>query len=93
MTVISKDSNASQISFDGFIMGLASAALSYMGVIETKASGETSINLELARQNIQLLALLQEKTSGNLTAEEAAMISSVISDLRLRYVELTKENS
>jgi hypothetical protein len=93
MAEISEDFNTSQISFDGFIMGLASAALSYMGVIETKTSGETSINLELARQNIQLLVLLQEKTSGNLSDEEAAMISSVISDLRLRYVELTKTNS
>ena len=48
---------------------------------------KTEKNLDLARQNIDLLALLKEKTKGNLTPEEQTLIDNLLYDLRLRYVE------
>ncbi len=77
-----------EIDFSGLILGFSSAALSYMGVSEN--AGDSVRNLDLARQNIDLIALLAEKTRGNLTAEESKLLNQVLSDLRLRFVEASK---
>jgi len=51
-------------------------------------SGQTTqSNLPAAQQMIDILALLEEKTRGNLTAEERQLLEQVLYELRLRFVE------
>ena len=76
------------IDFSTFIVSLGSSALIHLGEAPDPVSGQTSAsNLPLAQQSIDLLALLQEKTKGNLTREEAGFLDQLLYDLRIRYVE------
>lgn len=79
------------LTFSAFVLGLASSALIHLGVHQNPDTGAITIDLTLARQSIDVLALLREKTRGNLSADEEQLFSSVLSDLRLRFVE--KSNS
>lgn len=83
------DQEATQLDFTGLVLGFCSAALTYMGV---SVGGETTApkNLPLAKQNIEIIELLQQKTKGNLTAEEVKLLEHVLIDLRLRYAEAVK---
>ena len=76
------------IDFSTFILSLGSSALIHLGEAPDPVSGQTSAsNLPLAQQSIDLLALLQEKTKGNLTADETGFLEQLLHDLRIRYVE------
>lgn len=75
-----------KMQFDEFILGLCSAALSYMGVSESPL-GAVEKNLDLAQQNLHIIELLQEKTRGNLTAEEQELIDQVVRDLNVKLKE------
>lgn len=81
------NSDGSEIEFKELILGLSGAALHHLG--ETKASIE-SLNFPMARQNIEIIAMLVEKTKGNLTADEESMIQQVLLDLRMRFIEKSK---
>lgn len=76
-----------QLTFSAFVLGLASSALIHLGAHQNPETGLVSIDLDLARQSIDVLALLQEKTRGNLSREEEQLFSSILSDLRMRFVE------
>ena len=76
------------IDFNTFILSLSTSALMHLGKLP--GSEETTINLALAKQSIDCIALLEEKTRGNLTGEEERLISEVLYDLRLRFVAATK---
>jgi hypothetical protein len=54
-------------------------------------TGSVERNLPLARQTIDLIGMLEEKTKGNLAGEEERLISQILFDLRMRYVEQTKK--
>ena len=75
--------------FPTFVLSLAHSALVHLGDVPDPGHGVTR-NLELARQTIDLLALLEEKTRGNLSGEEERILSASLYDLRLRFVEITK---
>ncbi len=74
------------VDFSGLVLGFCSAALSYMGV----GPENLGKNLTLARQNIDILNLLETKTKGNLSGEEQKLLQDVLHDLRIRYVELSR---
>lgn len=75
------------IDFGTFIISLSTSALVHLGEVADPATGETiPPNLPLAKQTIDILGILQEKTRGNLTPEEANLLQNLLSDLRLRYV-------
>ena len=77
-----------QLTFSAFLLSLASSAAIHFGDLSDPASGEKiEPNLEGASQMIEILALLEQKTRGNLTAEERAMLEQVLYELRLRFVE------
>lgn len=80
-----------QLSFSAFVLGLASTALIHLGVHADPESGKMTVDLTLARQSIDVLAMLREKTRGNLSSEEEQLFSSILSDLQLRFVEKTKK--
>lgn len=67
---------------------LASPAFYYLGDYADPQSGKRGINLEAARMHIDLLTVLEEKTRGGLSDEEAGMLSSLLYELRSRYIEV-----
>ena len=75
------------INFATFIFSLNSSALVQLGMMEDPMTGETTKNLPLAKQTIDLLSMLEEKTKGNLAADEAAMLRNILYDLRIHYVK------
>ena len=78
------------MSFSAFIVSLASSAMVHLGETDHPGTGEASQDLELARSTIDLLGILEAKTKGNLEEDEAKLLESVLGDLRLRYVTLSK---
>ena len=75
------------IDFTTVLLGFASSALIHMGVQANPDSGTVSPDAALAREVLDLLALLREKTRGNLTPEEERFFDSLLTDLRLKFVE------
>jgi hypothetical protein len=76
------------LSFTQFVISLASSAAIHFGDVADPAGHRlASPNLEGARQMIDILALLEEKTKGNLTAEERQVLEQVLYELRLRFVQ------
>jgi len=71
-------------------MHAQNAAL-FLGQIPNPRTGEPEVNLDLARMFIDQLAMIQEKTRGNLTSEEAKVLSNALSNLQMAYVEIAKE--
>ncbi|MBI3182482.1 MAG: DUF1844 domain-containing protein [Myxococcales bacterium] len=78
------------IEFSTFVLGLASTALIHLGEAPHPEAGEPKLDLVLARQSLELLSLLREKTKGNLTPEEERLFEGVLADLRFRFVEASK---
>ena len=77
-----------QLSFIAFVLSLASTAAIHFGDLPDPVSGERAeLNLEGATQMIEILALLEQKTRGNLTVEEREVLNQVLYELRMRYVE------
>ena len=78
----------SELSFTAFVLSLASTAAIHFGDLPDPISGEPGeLNLEGAQQMIEILALLDQKTRGNLTAEERQVLEQVLYELRLRFVD------
>ena len=82
--------SAAPLAFGTFILGLASTALIHLGVTPNPETGRAERDLALARQSLDLLGLLRDKTRGNLTEEEERLFAGILTELRLRYVEATK---
>ena len=84
-----------QIDFNAFVLSLGSSALIHLGLAPDPDAKDPSekakVDLSLAQQSIDLLALLQEKTRGNLTVEEDKFLHNLLYDLRMRYVEAARE--
>lgn len=78
------------IDFSRFCLFLASSALINLGEAPNPETNKTDANLPLARQTINTLAMLEEKTHGNLTGEEAKLISSLLYDLRMRFLNKSR---
>ena len=77
-----------QLNFTAFVISLASSAAIRFGDLPDPMSGERAeVNLEGAAQMIEILALLELKTRGNLTLEEQQILSQVLYELRMRFVE------
>ena len=78
------------VDFHTFVLSLGSSALLHLGELEHPDLGAPQKDLPLAKHTIDILAMLEEKTKGNLTAAEAKLIESLLYDLRLRFVEAKK---
>ena len=76
------------LSFTAFVVSLASTAAIHFGDMPDPVSGEQGQpNLQGAAQMIEILSLLEQKTKGNLTAEERQVLEQVLYELRMRFVE------
>jgi hypothetical protein len=77
------------IDFATFVLSLSHSALVHLGDAPDP-DGKRAMNLPLARQTIDLLSILQDKTHGNLSGPEERILGQALYDLRLRYVEVNK---
>jgi hypothetical protein len=82
------------ISFAGFVLSLATTAAVHFGDIPDPNTGEPQEpDLAAAHQMIDLISLLQEKTKGNLTTDEAKLVDDLLYELRMRFVQAQQGQS
>ena len=79
-----------EVNFSTFIFSLNTSALLHLGEIPDPATGKQQEDLPMAKQTIDLIAMLQEKTQGNLAPDEENLLKHILYDLRLRYVQKSK---
>ena len=79
-----------QIDFATFVLSLSHSALMHLGEAPNPETNKVEQNLALAKQDIDILGMLDEKTKGNLTGDEERLLAQVLFDLRTRYVERSK---
>jgi len=76
-----------EVTFAGFVIGLSTQALADLGEIPNPVDGQKHTDVNAARQVIDILAILQQKTAGNLDEGERGLLDSALYDLRMRYVQ------
>ena len=77
--------------FIEFVMMQAQNAALFLGQIPNPQTGQGEVNLELAKMFIDQLAMIQEKTRGNLTNEETAVLRNTLSNLQMAFVEVSQQ--
>jgi len=83
---------APEANISALFLGLSTQALMHLGEIPDPDSGESRQDLPSARGLIDLLAVLREKTQGNLDAEESRLLDRILYDLRMRFVEIARSS-
>jgi hypothetical protein len=83
---------APTMDFTTFCLSLASSVLIHLGQTPSPDTGQTEKNLPLAKQSIDILVLLEEKTKNNLTSEESKLLDTLLYDLRIRFCEVQKSS-
>ena len=85
------EQEAAAVTFIGLLLSLAHTAAVHFGDVPDPVSGQKgTANLAAAQQMIDIISLLEEKTRGNLTAEERQLIEQILYELRVRYVEVSR---
>ena len=93
MAEVQKTTQSGELNqrFIEFVMMHAQNAALFLGQIPNPKTGEGEVNLELAKMFIDQLAMIQEKTRGNLTNEESTVLRNALSNLQMVYVEVARE--
>jgi hypothetical protein len=81
------------IDFATFVVSLSHSAALHLGEIPHPDTNQIEQNLAMAKQTIDLLGVLEEKTKGNLTGEEERLLHQVLFDLRMHFVEIQKRTT
>ena len=80
-----------EVDFGTFVISLGTSALYHMGMVPDPETGKPAEpNLPVARQTIDTVEMLQEKTQGNLSEEESNPVKNLLTELRMRYLEAAK---
>lgn len=79
-----------EVNFATFVFSLSTSALMNLGELPDPQTRQVSKNLSLAKQTIDILGMLQEKTKGNLDGEEENLLSNLLYELRMKYVAARK---
>ncbi len=82
-----------EVDFTAFVLSMGTTAMYHLGQGAPETTDRMTVNLPLARHVIDLLAMLQQKTRGNLTDDEKAFLERLLLDLRLKYVEVCKQQA
>jgi len=85
----SQEAPLPEINFTNFLLSISTSALIQMGEIPDPTTKQSVKQLPLAKQTIDLIGMLKEKTKGNLAAEEEKLIDYLLYDLRMRFVKAT----
>jgi hypothetical protein len=80
-----------EINFSAFVISLSTQALMHLGEIASPISGKVEIDVPVAKQMIDIIVMLQDKTRGNLNASEDRLLEDILFDLRMKYVEAVKK--
>src|SRR5438045_9792988 len=93
MAEVQKTTLSGELSqrFIEFVVMHAQNAALFLGQIPNPRTGEPEVNLDLARMFIDQLAMIQEKTRGNLTSEEAKVLRNALSNLQMAYVDVARQ--
>jgi len=87
-----KPADPLRFDFSMLIQSLAITALHHLGHVADPATGQAgAVDLVLAQQNIDILELLEVKTQGNLVADESRLLASLLYEVRMHYVEASKQ--
>src|SRR4029434_4277484 len=94
MAEVQKTTQSGEMSqrFIEFVVMHAQNAALFLGQIPNPKTGEPEVNLDLARMFIDQLAMIQEKTRGNLTSEETKVLSNALANVQMAYVEVARES-
>lgn len=85
-----RDPAPGDIDFPTFILSLASSVQISMGLVPNPMTGSIETDLMHAKQTIDILGMLEEKTTGNLAPEESGLLKQILFQLRMQYVEISK---
>jgi hypothetical protein len=80
-----------EITFSTFVISVSTQALMHLGEIANPLSGKVESDISLAKQTIDILGILREKTRGNLNSGEDRLMEDILFDLRMKYVEAVKK--
>jgi hypothetical protein len=80
-----------EINFSTFVISLSTQALMHLGEIADPLSGKVESDVTAAKQMIDILGMLREKTTGNLGSGEERLLKDILFDLRMKYVEAVKK--
>ena len=86
------ESSLSPMDFSTFVLSLASSAMVNMGIVDGKTIGQTDVDLQAARQLIDIIGVLEEKTRGNLSESEDKLLKSLLYDLRVQFCDAKKRH-
>jgi hypothetical protein len=86
-----EDAALPSIDFATFVVSLSHSAALHLGEMPHPDTNKVEQNLALAKQTIDLLGVLEEKTKGNLTGDEERLLTQVLFDLRMHFVEIQKK--
>ena len=89
----SGDSTQPEVNFSSFVMSLATQAMVQLGQMAPPPGMDIPVDVESGRGTIDILSMLQQKTRGNLTAEESKFLEDVLHTLRVAYIRRTKPGS
>lgn len=81
----------SSIDFPTFVLSIASAAMMGLGLAPRPDSKKQQVDMEMARQNIDLLEMIQQKTRNNLTRDEESLLERVLYEVRTQFLEVSKK--
>lgn len=79
-----------QLDFGTFVLSMSSSALVHLGEVPEPESGQVMENILAAKQTIDILCMLERKTKGNLTPQEARLLKDMLFELRMKYVQKAK---
>lgn len=79
-----------KIDFATFVLSINSSVLVQLGLLEDPGTGKKEKNLPMAKQTIDMLTMLEEKTRGNLTSDEENILRNILYELRMLYVKEKK---
>ncbi len=88
-----QDSEKNKVTFTEFIMMMSTQALFALGVVPNPENEKDLTNLPIARRTIDMLAMIREKTKGNLTQDEETMMDDVLHQLRMRFIDAVRKDS
>ncbi len=76
-----------KIDFSSFVLSLYSSGLVQLGKVEDPSTGSKTKDMAMAQHTIDMIAMLQDKTAGNLTEDEGNLLKALLSELRIAYVD------
>ncbi len=86
-----KEQDKSTIDFSSFLLSLSTQAFISLGEVKNPVTGETKVDINAAKQVIDIIYMLKNRTKGNLNSSENELLETILYDLRLKFIEKSKQ--